>query len=273
MKFVDVTYEVPEAYHDSFAFWTGRMKAKSKFEVYQFSIRTLDAAEDGSVPFTRQVPHFNLEISEDGKSRVPFDPLEQKLRTWIWEGTLDPLGNIAEIRKVAGREDDELKNLAMPFVESAFPVVKSAVDLMPGSGFDEERIVPMPESPPKISGLENLRLKVTRTYRLKEVRDILAIFDVQVTYALDPAVSITVPDTVCAIGGGGRGEAIFNLRRGLFESTHLPTTMTIDISAPLRPLPDRPETATPGNGKTHIVMDMTLGSTQIVSRPWGADQD
>ncbi len=273
MHFKDVTYEVPEAYRDSFAFWTGRMKGKSKFEVYQFNIQTLDAAENGSVPFTRRLPHFNLEVAEEGRTRVPFDPLEQKLRTWIWDGTLDPLGNITEIHKTAGRDDEEFKNLALPFVESAFPVIKSAIDVSPGGGFDEERIVPLPEPPPKINGLENVRLKVTRTYRLKEVTGDLAVFDVTVTYAMDPATLITVPDTTCAISGGGSGAMTFDVRRGLFVSTHLPTIMTLDISAPLRTLPDRPETANPGNGKTHVVMNMTLDSSQIVSRPWGSDPD
>lgn len=268
----DVTFEAPPAYRDSFAYWTGRLKNRSKFEVYEISTRTLETGGDGSVPFVRQVPRFNVEVGEEGKTKVPYDPLEQILKTWIWEGSLDPLGNVRDLRKTAGRENDQLKNIAMPFLLTLFPALKGPFDLKVGESFVEARSLPVPEKL-TISGLEELKMKMTRTYRLGKVHGRQAIFDVSIAYVTDPDQEIAAPDTSCVISGGGSGQTTFDLEDGVFVGASQPTSMSLEISAPLRPLPERPETANPGNAVTRIVMDINLSGKQTVTRPWGGDQD
>ena len=49
--------------------------------------------------------------------------------------------------------------------------------------------------------------------------------------------------------------------------------MKIDIEAPLRPLPGRPETETPGLGKSHIALALVLSADQRIQRIWGDDTD
>ncbi|HEU4400473.1 MAG TPA: hypothetical protein VFT43_00065, partial [Candidatus Polarisedimenticolia bacterium] len=62
----DVTFEAPPAYQQSFAFWSGRMKGQTKTELFQLQTLTQERAGDGTVPFKRTLPRFQVEIQKDG---------------------------------------------------------------------------------------------------------------------------------------------------------------------------------------------------------------
>jgi len=74
-------------------------------------------------------------------------------------------------------------------------------------------------------------------------------------------------------GGGGSGTATFEVRRGVFQQSRMPSSMHIDIEAPLRPLPDHPETERASTGKSHIDLDLLLSGQQKVQRLWGDEPD
>jgi hypothetical protein len=268
----DVTFDVPPAYHDSFAFWTERMSRNKRMEVIEMVTVTQEPKEDGSVPFRRTIPRFNLELEKKGQPLAPYGPLDKQVTTLVWEGALDRFGNQKEIKKVAGADNPEIAAMAFPQFEATFPVIREPRDIKLGEAFIETRVLPLP-SRLNVLGLEDTTVRLTREYTLKEATGERATFVVKVTYANDPANPPKAPGTTCTIAGGGTGEALFDTRRGVFLNSSLPTTMTVDIEAPLRPLPEKPETADPGKGKTHLEMDLLLSGQLTVRRTWGEEED
>jgi hypothetical protein len=268
----DVSFEAPDAYIDGFNFWAGRMKGQKRSEVYEMMTMTQDTDGNGMVPFRRTIPRFNLEFEKQGQIFAAMGSLERDVAGIVWEGTLDPFGNLKEKRKVAGKDDPEIAQLAIPEIERLFPSVEGVRDIAIGEGFKEERVLPLPTKL-NIAGLEDVSLKVTRDYILKSVVSGLATFEVKMTYTNDPAYKPKVENTVCAISGGGAGEAIFEVRRGVFLTSRVRSSMRIDIEAPLRPLPGHPETAAPSSGKSHIDLDFVFFGQQTVKRTWGEEED
>jgi len=96
---------------------------------------------------------------------------------------------------------------------------------------------------------------------------------VTISYANDPAALSKAPGTTCMLSGGGEGTAEFDVRRGVFLAMRVPSTLKIDIAAPLRPLPEHPEMKEAGSGKTHIEVDLLLSAQQLVKRVWGEESD
>ena len=268
----EVTFEAPEAYQDGFNYWAGRMKGQKRSEVYQIVTMTQDVDGGGLLPFRRSIRRFNLEFEKQGQVYAAMGSLERDVASLVWEGTLDPLGNLKEKRKVGGKDNPEIEQLAIPEIERVFPVVEGARDLRIGEGFKEERIVRLPTKL-NIAGLEDVTVKVTRDYVLKSVAGPLAVFEVKVTYGSDPAYQAKADSTTCAISGGGAGEATFEVKRGVFLVSRVPSSMRIDIEAPLRPLPGHPETAVTALGKSHIDLDLILFGEQKVVRTWGEEED
>jgi hypothetical protein len=133
--------------------------------------------------------------------------------------------------------------------------------------------VPFP-SRLNIKGLESVQLQITRDFKLIQVRGDHAIFEQTVGYALSPKTPPEAPGTTCVIGGGGRGEATFDVRRGVFKSSSVRSALTVDIEAPLRPLPgvEQPE-GSPGTAKTRLELDILISGEQTVSRVWGEEED
>ena len=151
-------------------------------------------------------------------------------------------------------------------------MLEGARDIRIGEGFKEERVVPLPTKL-HIAGLEDVTFKVTRDYILKSIAGALAIFEVKVTYSNDPAYQAKAENTTCVISGGGAGEATFAVKRGVFLVSRVATSMRIDIEAPLRPLPNHPETAVAALGKSHMDLDLMLFGEQKVERTWGEEED
>ena len=267
----DVNFEAPPAYIDGFNFWAGRMKGQKRSEVYQILTLTQDPGPDGMLPFRRSVPRFNVEFERQGQVFAASGSIERDITSLIWEGTLDPLGNQKEKRKVGGRENPDMSFLGIDEIDRVFPVVEGARDLKIGEGFKEERIMPLPTRL-SIAGLEELTIKVTRDYTLKSIEGGLATFDVKLTYSADPAFKPATEHTTCAISGGGAGEATFDVPRGVFIWSRVPSSLRIDIEAPLRPLPEHPETEVAAQGKSHIDLDITLFGQQTVVRTWGEEE-
>lgn len=271
----DISFEAPDAYKDGFAFWAGRMKGQERSEVYEMITITREADASGKVPFRRLIPKFNLEFEEQGRPFAALGTLEKDIVTMIWEGTLDPSGNLSEKRKVGGKDNPEIDSLAIAEMDRIFPSVEGARDIRIGEGFKEDRVVPL-STKLNIAGLEEVTFKVTREYTLKSLANGLATFDVKTTYANDPGFKPKAENTSCSIhggSGGGAGEAVFEVNRGVFLRTRMPSSMRIDIEAPLRPLPGHPETDRPSMGKSHIDLDIVLFGEQTVKRVWGEDQD
>jgi hypothetical protein len=268
----DVTFEAPEAYKQGFDFWSGRMKGQTRSEVYEMTTMTQDANDSGLVPFRRTIPKFDLEIHRQGEILASPPETGKSVATLVFEGTFDHYGNVKEFRKTTGSDDAEIETLAIPEISRLFPETDGPHDYKIGEGFKEERVVRLPTKL-GIAGLENITYKVTREYTLKSIQGGLATFDVKVTYADDPAFKPGAEKTSLHITGGGSGTAVFEIDRGVFQQSRLPSSMRIDIEAPLRPLPNHPETEQGATGKSHIDLDLLVSGQQTVRRLWGDDAD
>jgi len=267
-----VTFEAPEAYKPGFEFWSNRMKGQKRSEVYDITTMTQDANDSGLYPFSRTIPKFDLEIQRQGENMASPPETEQSVASLRFEGTFDRFGNVKAFKKTGGSDDAEVETLAIPEISRLFPEMDGPHDYQIGQGFKEERSVRLPTKL-GIAGLENVTYKVTREYTLKSVQGGLATFDVKITYADDPAFKPGAQNTSLHISGGGSGTAVFEIGRGVFQESRLPSSMHIDIEAPLRPLPDHPETAKAPTGKTHVDLDLLVAGRQTVRRVWGDDTD
>jgi hypothetical protein len=269
-----VTFDAPPAYQKSFDFWAGRMRGQKKSELIQLVLATQDREADGTVPFRRTAPRYQVEYETRGESAAPYSTIEKDVKSQVWEGQLDPLGNVTAIRLTAGKDNPDFTNLSLPMIERCFPTIDGPRDLKVGDSFTEIAKVRSP-APLNISGLQEVGLQITRAYVLKEISGDgrLATFVIKASYAADPGTPSKAPDTTLVIGGGGVGEAVFEIGKGVFLSSRLPTVMTMDVSAPLRPLPDAPETAKAGTGKTHIDLELLLSAQQAVQRTWGEEEE
>lgn len=268
----DVTFTAPPDYQESFSYWTGKMKGQKRSELFELVTLTQEVREDGSVPFRRTLPRFNLDIEKSGVPYQPYGPLQGQVEAMEWEGLLDPLGRVREIKVIVDADNEEAKLLAWSQVDHVFPILEEPREVLQGGSFTETLSLPMPQRL-NVLGLEEIRHQLKRRYTLRAVGGDLASFEVQVDYALDPATPVQAPGTACTITGGGAGEAVFNLRRGVFVNTRLPTTMRIDIEAPLRRLPHQPEGSDPGKATTRIDLDLMLIGNLDVKRLWGEDTD
>ncbi len=266
----DVTFEVPPAYKDSFAFWSSRMKGSRKNELYRYVALTEDPSPDGSVRFRKQLSRFQMEMEKDGQILAPMSEAARDMPTQAWEGTLDGFGNVKEIRRVAGAEDPDMAELATPYVEALFPPGAAPRDLKIGDSIRTTTSLPLPARL-RIEGLEKVGVLMTRELILKQVVEDRVTFEIKTTYATDPATKPDRTDLACVVGGGGTGEALFDLRRGVYLSARQPSTMMIDVEAPLRPLPQMPETEKPGTGKSHLVLDLLVSGQQTVHTIVGED--
>jgi hypothetical protein len=66
----------------------------------------------------------------------------------------------------------------------------------------------------------------------------------------------------------------FDMRRGVFATSTVRTTLTVDIEAPLRPLPGmEPTEGPPGRAKTHLDIDILFSGDLTVARVWGEEED
>ena len=268
----DVTFEAPEAYKAGFEFWSNRMKGQRRSEVYEMTTMTQDANDSGLFRFSRTIPKFDLEIQRQGEILASPPETEKNVATLVFEGTFDRFGNVKEFKKTAGSDDAEIETLAIPEVSRLFPQVDGPHDYQVGQGFKDERVVRLPTKL-GIAGLENVTYKMTRDYTLKSIQGGLATFDVTITYADDPGFKPSAEGTSLHISGGGSGTAVFEIGRGVFQESRLPSSMRIDIEAPLRPLPEHPETANAPRGKSHVDVDLLVSGRQMVRRVWGDDTD
>jgi len=268
----DITFDAPAAYQSGFDFLAGRMRGQRKSEVCEMVTITQDADASGDVFFRRTIPKYDIEFQKQGEIFAPGRGIEKTVAALQWEGKLDPLGNVKEMHKVAGDDGGEVADLAIPEMSRVFPELKGPLSLKLGDSFKEERIVRLPTKL-GIKGLENVTIQWAREYTLKSQQDGLATFEVRTTYANDPAFKPEMDGTTCQISGGGSGEALFEIRRGVFLRSRVPTSMQIDIEAPLRPLPDQPATNVTSVGKSHILLDVLLSGEQTVKRAWGDEPD
>jgi len=268
----DISFEAPAAYQEGFNFWAGRMKGQKRSEACEITTITQDADDSGAVVFRRTIPKFDVELQRNGQIFAPEVDAQKAVATFRWEGTLDPSGNVKEMRKVEGKDSDEVAALAIPEMSRLFPEIDGARDLKIGDAFKDERVVRLPEKL-GIAGLENVTIKWTREYTLKSVSDGVATFEVKTTYAEDPGFNPETEKTTFRVSGGGSGEALFEVRRGVFMRSRQPTSMHIEIEAPLRPLPEHPETNAGLLGKSFIDLDLLLTGEQTVKRVWGEEPD
>ena len=267
----DVTFEVPAAYKDSFAFWGGRMKGTERTELIQYITSTHEAEENGDVPFHRQVARYMVDLSEHGQVRTMGGQVNRDVQNLAWDGRLDARGRIVEIKRVAAPADTaEVDRLAFPMLDDVLPVLDGPRSLKTGESVTFESTLPLP-SRMSVKGLEDVAARMTRVFTLKELRDRQAVFAVKTTYAIDPGTPPKADRTTCVIGGGGDGEAIFDLDAGYFLSARITTKMTIDIEAPLRPLPDQPQGTDPGTGKSHLALVLTMYGKQAAAQMFSAE--
>lgn len=269
----NVTFEAPPAYQESFAYWTGKMKGNKRMEIFEFQTITQDVREDGLIPFRRTLPRYNLEMERGGQPFAPYGPIIRDVTSLTWEGSMNAIGVIKEIRPVTTSENPEIAEIALPQLEVVFPVLDAPRDLPAGGGFTDVVTVPFP-SRLNIKGLENVKLHITRVYTLTQLRGDHAVFSQEVRYTLSPTTPPEAPGTTCIVGGGGQGETMFDMRRGVFRSSTIRTVLTVDIEAPLRPLPgmEQPE-GPPGTAKTRLELDILMAGDQSVLRVWGEEED
>jgi hypothetical protein len=267
----DVTSETPPAYQENFAFWGNRMKGTERTELIQDITSTREAEENGNIPFHRQVARYMVDLAEHGQVKTMGPLLNRDVQSLAWDGRLDPRGLVIEKKRVAGPEDmTEVDRLAFPLLDQVLPVLDEAKTLKPGEALTFTSTMPLP-SRMTVNGLEDVASRLTRVLTLKEIRGRQAVFTDKATYVIDPATPPKLPRTTCVIGGGGDGEAIFDLDTGMFVSARIQTKMTIDIEAPLRPLPGQPEGVDPGTGKTHLVLSLVLFGKQTVAQMFATE--
>lgn len=268
----DVTFEAPPAYKDSFEFWSARMKGNRRVELYQFVTMTEDAAADRTVHFRRILSRFQVDLERNGETLAPLSMATKDMTEQAWEGTFDRFGNSKEVRRIGGEETGDMKELATPHIQEIFPVIDAAHDLKIGDTLHTSVVLPLP-SRLHVDGLEGTRVLVTRDLTLRQVTGDLAKFDVKTTYANAPAAEGKGAATgaTCAISGGGAGDLDFDLKRGVFLATQQPGTMKLEIAAPLRPLPEHPETEHAGLGTTRIDLEIKITGSLVVHRIVGED--
>ena len=262
----NVTFEAPPDYQKSFAFWTDRMKGSNRTEMIQVLTTTRESGGDAHLQFHRQVSRYDLEMNDHGGTMEAGSPVVSAVQSMAWEGTLDVWGNVVDIKEVAAPQDrTEIDQLSYPILNSLFPRLEGPRDMRPGETFTEVARMPMP-SRLAIRGLENLAIRMTRVFTLREVRGREAVFDVAVSDEIDPATASADPRTTCVLRGSGKGEAVFNLDDGIFTSGRIPASITIDIEAPLRHLPGQPEGQDPGTAKNHIEMLLSMSGKVTLAR-------
>src|SRR5207245_198558 len=116
-----------------------------------------------------------------------------------------------------------------------------------------------------------VRVLVTRVLTFRSIDGGQARFEVKTTYANDPTTKATAAGTSCVIGGDGTGDAAFDLKRGVFVASRQTSTLTLDIEAPLRPLPEHPETEKAGPGRSHLELGLSYNGQQSVHKILGED--
>ncbi len=261
----NATFEAPPAYQQSFSFWIGRMKGTIRTELVESILSTREAGQ-GRLPYRRQITRYAMEMNERGEIKESGRPLTDQVLKLMWEGELDPHGDVASETRTAGPEQTkEIDRLSFPMLDGLFPRLAGPRTLKGGESFVEHISMPLPTTL-TVKGLETQRMQATRRFTLRAVDGSQARFDVAVDYAPDPATPPTAPRTTIAIVGGGKGEAVFDLENGFWTSMRVPTQMTIDIEAPLRVLPGQPEGVDPGTAKTHLPIGLTLSGKRSVAR-------
>ena len=234
-------------------------------EVYRYLIVTQEADKDGSVPFRKLLTRFMVDLTRQGQMLEPYGTLQDDMTSLAWEGRFDPHGVVTDFEKTRGKENPSMAELGLSQVDRVFPVVSTPRQLAIGEGFSDVQSVPLP-SRLDVDGFESVRMMMTRDYVLRELRGRQALFDLKTSYAADPAAGPTTKRSTLRLSGGGEGEAVMDLDQGAFVSVRQPSTLTIDIEAPLRPLPDNPSTADPGTARTHLELDLNLSATQKIQR-------
>ena len=269
----DITVEVPPAYQESFAFWTNRMKGSTRTELIQYLTTTREPDKDGMLPFRRQVARFLIDMNDRGEVKAAGGEFTKDVQSLAWEGTFDPRGKVTGLKRVAGPEDmSSVERLSFPLLDVLFPGLDKVQTLKPGDTFTEDVQMPLP-SRLSIAGLDKTAVRLTRRYTLRQVQGPEATFDVAVLYAVDPDTPPTAPRTTCAITGGGKGEAVFNLADGIFVRADQGTRLVIDVEAPLRHLPSQPQDVDPGTGKSHIELYLNLSGKQTVAQLFEEPKD
>lgn len=268
----DATFVAPPAYRESFAFWTERLKGAGKRELIRILTVTREADDEGKVPFQRKVPRFQVEISQGGQWMTSRSTIPEDVRSLVWDGALDRLGNVTVMNRVEGDESGSVEHLSFPLLDYLFPRLDGPRDIDVGTGFTDAVSIPLP-SRLNIDGLEDIRAVLTREYVLEKIDSAVARFKVSASYALDPDTPPQAPDTTCVIGGSGAGHAVFDVKDGVFLEGQLISKMTFDVEAPLRPLPDQKEGEADGKASTHLAISVKLNGKQKVAGILGSGSD
>lgn len=265
----DVSFEAPPDYMESFSYWTEKMKGIVKEEKVEYITVTRKPAEDGSVPFRRQMPRYDVEILKPGKTPAVLPKhIRRAVKSKVWEGTFDRYGNVLSMEEVAGDEDDTIKELSFPFLDYLYPEVDGPQEIKVGEGFTTRTKGNLPTRL-TISGLEDTGLILVRTYTLREVGPTEATFDVAVTFEVDPDRPPARERTTCTISGNGRGEASFSLEHGVFTASNISSDLIFDIEAPLRKLPSHAEGFDPGLGTTRIELVVQMSGERVINQLFG----
>lgn len=261
----NVSFEAPADYRESFSFWADRMQGTLKEEKVEYMTVTRDPADDGSVPFRRQILRYDMEIrrSANNPTILPRH-IRRAVTSKIWEGTFDGYGNVLSLQEVAGEEEETIKDLSFPFLDYLYPTLDGPRDLRIGEAFTSRTKGNLPTRL-MVSGLEDIGLVLVRTYTLREVGPEKAIFDVTVRFEADPDRPSSRDRTTCEISGSGGGAAIFDRKLGLFTASDLASSLIFDIKAPLRKLPTQAEAFDPGLGSSHIELALQMAGDRKVA--------
>jgi len=261
----NVSFEAPADYRESFSFWAEKMTGTLKEEKIEYITVTRDRAEDGSVPFRRQIPRYDLEINKPGQSPTVLPrAIRRAVTSKIWEGSFDRYGNVLSMQEIAGDEEEAVKDLSFPFLDYLFPTVDGPQDLGIGGKFTSRTRGNLPTRL-MVSGLEDVGLILVRTYTLKEVGPETATFDVAVGFEADPDRQSAREKTTCTISGSGGGAATFDRKLGVFTASNLSSSLIFEIKAPLRKLPTQAEAFDPGLGMSRIELMVQMDGDRKVT--------
>ena len=265
----NVSFEAPADYRESFSFWAEKMTGTLKEEKIEYITVTRDRAGDGSVPFRRQVPRYELEINKPGQNPTVLPrAIRRAVTSKVWEGSFDRYGNVLSMQEIAGDEEEAIKDLSFPFLDYLFPAVDGPHDLGIGGKFTSRTMGNLPTRL-MVNGLEDVGLILVRTYTLKEVGPDQAIFDVTVGFEADPDRPSAREKTTCTISGSGGGAATFDRRLGVFTASNLSSSLIFEITAPLRKLPTQAEEFDPGLGTSRIELTVQMDGDRKVTELLG----
>lgn len=183
--------------------------------------RTGSVGEDGSFNFERTFEDAASYSEDQGGNRIRIPDSADKMVGLVIKGVIDRNGKMVIESMQGGKLDAQTQALIRPFMESL-----AAVDMAPdtavriGDTFKTEMPFDMP-----VPGREPIRVHSTSVYRFKGMEGDKAIFDIDMTFAMES------PPEGVAIKANGEGTGVmeYNIKTRLRETLDIEMVMEMEF--------------------------------------------